>query len=107
MDERRCYENHQSPSGPPHGPPPPSDVWNEWMRGLACLMRGNWYSTQAVSACKSPADTDCWWRLHSPAKGDREINASCADERVQQALRKRRPKCWAACGDQADNVTAL
>ena len=33
--------------------------------------------------------------------------AHSADGRVQQALRKRRPECWAACGDQADNVTAL
>jgi hypothetical protein len=77
------------------------------MGQLACLMSGNWYSTQSVSQCRSGIDSDCWWRLKSPLRGDREINASCADERVQQALRRRRPECWAQCGAQANNVTAL
>jgi hypothetical protein len=87
--------------------PTRNPVWNEWMGQLACLMSGNWYSTQSVSQCRSGIDSDCWWRLKSPLRGDREINASCADERVQQALRRRRPECWAQCGAQANNVTAL
>jgi hypothetical protein len=88
-----------------------SSIYDEWMSGLACLADGNWYSTQSVSECK-PGDAsgaDCWWRRqdNSPRKGQRMINASCADGRVTGALRKKNPSCWQACGADADNSTSL
>ena len=86
-------------------PPPPPD-YDTWMQHLACLMDGNWYSSQAAGQCKDGADTDCWWRLVSPENGERAVNASCVDDRVQSSLRRKNEACWAACA-QPDNATAL
>ena len=47
------------------------------------------------------------WLLESSVNGTREVNASCADERVQAAVRKTNPKCWDKCGAQANNATAF
>ena len=69
------------------------------MNEFACLMNGNWYSTQKVSECTGPTNTDnCWWRLHSPVNGDAVVNATCANNRIFAALRQRHPACWQACG---------
>jgi|EP01047_Picozoa_sp_COSAG01_P066203 hypothetical protein len=79
-------------------------VYDSWISGLACLMDGNWYSTDEAGQCKpdgSNADS-CWWTLKSPLKGERQVNASCADTRVLEALKTKNPSCWDACGDQAD-----
>eukprot|EP01052_Picozoa_sp_SAG31_P012874 SAG31_NODE_762_length_12275_cov_14.077119_9_plen_710_part_00 len=86
-------------------PPQPPD-YDTWMRDLACLMDGNWYSSQAAGQCKDEADTDCWWRLASPENGERVVNASCVDDRVQSSLRQKNEACWNACA-QPDNATAL
>ena len=75
--------------------------YDGWMSSLACLMDGNWFSTQAPGECKQktvPADGDepeeCWWRLISPEDGDAVANATCVDDRVQAALRTKNPSCW-------------
>ena len=88
-----------------YAPPPPPD-YDTWMRDLACLMDGNWYSSQAAGQCKDEADTDCWWRLVSPENGERVVNASCVDDRVQSSLRQKNQACWNACA-QPHNATAL
>lgn len=75
----------------------------QWMDDFACLMNGNWYSTQKVSECMGAANTDsCWWRLHSPVAGDAVVNATCANDRIFAALRARHPECWRGCGDKAN-----
>lgn len=86
-----------------------SSVYERWISALACLMDGNWYSTQAPGECKPDGSNKgrCWWRLESSTNGTREVNASCADGRVQAALRSKNEACWDTCGAQADNVTAL
>ena len=61
---------------------------------------------QAVGECKDADDEGCWWRLVSPPEGDRDVNASCVDDRVQSSLRKHNPSCWEKCADP-DNATAL
>lgn len=59
--------------------------WHQcrWMNAFACLMSGNWYSTQAAGRCSTATagndDDACWWKLHSPEQGTRVVNASCAD----------------------------
>lgn len=75
----------------------------QWMQNFACLMQGNWYSTQQVSECKSDSeDSDCWWRLHSPVAGEVVVNATCANDRIFRALKNRHPECWQKCtGKQA------
>ena len=55
--------------------------------------------------CKDADDEDCWWRLVSPENGERAVNASCIDERVQSSLKSKNPACWKAC-EQPDNATA-
>ena len=47
------------------------------------------------------------WHLESSVNGTREVNASCADSRVQSAVRTMNPGCWDKCGAQADNATAF
>jgi hypothetical protein len=76
-----------------------SPFYMQWMNKFACLMNGNWYSTQKVSECTGPANTDdCWWRLLSPVAGDAVVNASCANNRIFAALQLKHPECWRACG---------
>ena len=79
--------------------------YDTWMQHLACLMDGNWYSTQAPGQCKDADDEDCWWRLVSPERGERAVNASCVDDRVQSSLRQKNEECFKACS-QPDNATA-
>lgn len=88
---------------------PIRNQYDYWMSGLACLMDGNWYSTQAPGQCRPDGSNrdSCWWRLQSSVNGTREVNASCADERVQAAVRRMNPHCWDKCGAQANNATAF
>ena len=49
-----CWDNGGGHGSPPPPPPPPGHVdYRSWMSGLACLMDGNWYSTQAAGQCKT------------------------------------------------------
>ena len=48
--------------------------YSRWMQEFACLMSGNWYSTQAVSECKGEPDESCWWQLLSPVRGEVVVN---------------------------------
>ena len=59
--------------------------YSRWMQEFACLMNGNWYSTQAVSECKGEPDESCWWQLLSPVRGEVVVNgeSSNAWTRVQ------------------------
>lgn len=100
-----CWDNGGGGHGPP--PPPGGDNYRAWMSGLACLMDGNWYSTQAAGECttEDPSE-DCWWRLRSPTAGAAVVNATCADNRVNAGIRKMNTGCWDACGADADNVTS-
>ena len=89
---------------PHHGQP----VYMQWMHSFACLMDGNWYSTQSAGKCSGDAITDdCWWRMKSSEVGARVVNASCADAKVVAAVRARHPACWDACSPaDARNATS-
>ena len=49
------------------------------MQEFACLMNGNWYSTQAVSECKGEPDESCWWQLLSPVRGEVVVNGESSN----------------------------
>eukprot|EP01045_Picozoa_sp_COSAG04_P017694 COSAG04_NODE_1583_length_6248_cov_2.522036_2_plen_51_part_00 len=49
------------------------------MQEFACLMNGNWYSTQAVSQCKGEPDESCWWKLNSPVRGEVVVNGESSN----------------------------
>ena len=74
---------------------------------LTCMHVLYRYSTQTAGECTNASDSDCWWELRSPVAGERQITADCADARVQAAVRKIDPGCWAACGPQGNNATSL
>ena len=53
--------------------------YSRWMQEFACLMNGNWYSTQAVSECKGEPDDSCWWQLNSPVRGEVVVNGESSN----------------------------
>ena len=53
--------------------------YSRWMQEFACLMNGNWYSTQAVSQCKGEPDESCWWKLNSPVRGEVVVNGESSN----------------------------
>ena len=54
--------------------------YSRWMQEFACLMNGNWYSTQAVSECKGEPDESCWWQLLSPVRGEVVVNGESSND---------------------------
>ena len=53
--------------------------YSRWMQEFACLMNGNWYSTQAVSECNGEPDDSCWWQLLSPVRGEVVVNGESSN----------------------------
>ena len=65
-----CHRSRWGIAGNNFGQP----FYSRWMQEFACLMNGNWYSTQAVSECKGEPDGSCWWQLNSPVRGSVVVN---------------------------------
>ena len=55
-------------------------IFERWIAGLACLMDGNWFSTQKAGECLPDGSNKetCWWRLESSVDGTKPVNADFA-----------------------------
>lgn len=78
--------------------------WFNYISGLACLLDGTWYSTEAKGECSgNKMDDHCWWRL---AETHRTVNASCVDDHMVASVQKHRPQCWEACPQPSNRSSA-
>jgi len=83
---------------------PDTPIWRQ-VEALGQKLNGTWYSTQAEGECApgGSVGSTCWWR---EVRQERNVNASCVNDRVVDAVQAAGAPCFAACGDDAANQTS-
>lgn len=72
---------------------------------FATTMNGTWYSMQEGGECK-PGQTvgvDCYWKV---VEMTRNVNASCVNGNVVDAIVKHNASCWDGCGPDSKNMSS-
>ena len=83
---------------------PDTLMWRQ-VEALGQKLNGTWYSTQAEGEC-APGEVvgrECWWRV---VRLERNVNATCVNDRVVAAVEAAGEPCFAACGADVANRTS-
>merc|ERR1719272_627756 len=71
---------------------------------FATTMNGTWYSMQDGGECKAgqTVGVDCYWKVVEMV---RNINATCVNGNVVDAIIQRNTSCWDGCGPDGKNMS--